>query len=59
MVLYFITRNKNKFSEVKAIPPIVEQLNIDMPEIQGIDAKEIIMAKLLAALDYKKEGVHC
>ena len=55
MVLYFITGNKNKFSEVKAIIPIVEQLDIDLPEIQALDAKEIIRAKLLAALDYKKE----
>src|SRR3989344_3037363 len=55
MVLYFITGNKNKFSEVKAIIPIVEQLDIDLPEIQALDAKEIIRAKLLGALDYKKE----
>ncbi len=54
MALYFITGNKNKFSEVKAIIPNVEQLDIDLPEIQDIDAKKIISAKLLEALNYKQ-----
>jgi len=54
MTLYFITGNKNKFSEVKAIIPNVEQLDIDLPEIQDIDAKKIIRAKLLEALNYKQ-----
>jgi len=54
MTLYFITGNKNKFSEVKAIIPNVEQLDIDLPEIQEIDAKKIIRAKLLEALNYKQ-----
>jgi len=54
MTLYFITGNKNKFAEVNAILPNVEQLNIDLPEIQDIDAKEIIKAKLLEALNHKQ-----
>jgi inosine triphosphate pyrophosphatase len=54
MALYFITGNKNKFSEVSAILPNVEQLDIDLPEIQNIDAKEIIRAKLLEVLNYKQ-----
>lgn len=54
MALYFITGNKNKFAEVSAILPNVEQLDIDLPEIQDIDAKEIIKAKLLEALNYKQ-----
>lgn len=54
MKLYFITGNKNKFEEVKSILPEVEQFDIDLPEIQGIDAKEIIKAKLLEALKYKE-----
>lgn len=53
MVLYFITGNKNKFEEVKLILPDVEQLDIDLPEIQESDAKEIIKAKLLEALNHK------
>ena len=53
MNLYFITGNKNKFEEVKSILPNVEQLDIDLPEIQDIDAKVIIKAKLLEALKHK------
>jgi len=54
MTLYFITGNKNKFKEVKAIIPNVKQIDIELPEIQEIDAKKIIKAKLLEALNYKK-----
>ena len=53
MALYFITGNKNKFEEVKAILGNIEQLDIDLPEIQDIDAKNIIRAKLLEALSHK------
>jgi len=53
MNLYFITGNKNKFEEVKSILPNVEQLDINLPEIQDIDAKNIIKAKLLEALKHK------
>ena len=56
MTIYFITGNKNKFKEVKAILPEVEQLNIDLPEIQEIDAQEIIKAKLEAALEHHDGG---
>lgn len=52
MPLYFITSNPNKLQEVKAILPEVEQLDIDLPEIQHIDAKEIIKAKLKEALNH-------
>ncbi|OGY78804.1 MAG: hypothetical protein A3B74_03365 [Candidatus Kerfeldbacteria bacterium RIFCSPHIGHO2_02_FULL_42_14] len=34
--------------------PNIEQLDIDLPEIQDIDAKVIIKEKLLAALKYKQ-----
>ena len=51
-MLYFITGNKNKFAEVKAILPEVKQLDIDLPEIQDIDPHKIIKAKLQAAFDH-------
>lgn len=54
MALYFITGNKNKISEVSAILPNVEQLDIDLPEVQDIDIKEIIKAKLLEALNHEQ-----
>ena len=54
MTLYFVTGNKNKLSEVKAIFDNVEQLDIDLPEIQDMDAKNIIRAKLIEALNHKE-----
>ncbi len=54
MNLYFITGNENKFSEVQSILDNVKRLDIDLPEIQDIDAKNIIKAKLLEALKHKK-----
>lgn len=54
MGLYFLTGNKNKFEEVKAVLGDVEQLDIDLPEIQEIDAKEIIKAKLDEAFNHQK-----
>lgn len=50
--IYFITGNKNKFEEAKAIINELEQLDIDLPEIQSIDPKEIIEAKLREALHH-------
>jgi len=54
MVLYFITGSKNKLNEAKSVIPIVEQLDIDLPEIQDVDARKIIKAKLLEALNHRK-----
>lgn len=54
MTLYFITGNKNKFDEVRAILSNVEQLDIDLPEIQDRDAKNIIRAKLGEAFNYQE-----
>ena len=53
-MIYFITGNKNKLREVKLVLPNVEQLDIDLPEIQEVDAKEIIRNKLLEALNHTK-----
>jgi len=54
MKLYFITGNKDKFEEVGSILTNIEQLDIDLPEIQEIDAKVIIKTKLLQALNHKE-----
>lgn len=48
-MLYFITGNKKKLAEVQLILPQVEQLDIDLPEIQELDPKKVIEAKLAAA----------
>ncbi len=50
MAIFFITGNKNKLAEVQAMIPNVEQLELDLPELQEIDAHEIIKAKLQEAL---------
>jgi len=54
MSLYFITGNANKFEEVKLMLSDIEQMDIDLPEIQEIDTKEIIKSKLLEASAHHK-----
>jgi len=54
MPLYFITGNKNKFNEVKSVLPDIEHLDMDLPEIQDIDAHKVVKAKLLSAFEHKK-----
>jgi non-canonical purine NTP pyrophosphatase (RdgB/HAM1 family) len=54
MEIYFITGNKNKFEEAKSVIPELQQLDIDLPEIQEIDAKTIIKAKLAEAFRHKQ-----
>lgn len=56
MPLSFITGNPGKFREAQAIIPDLRQLDIDLPEIQDIDAKRIIAAKLSAAFKYRGSG---
>ena len=48
-MFYFITSNKGKFEEVRAILSEIEQLDIDLLEMQEIDAHAVIRAKLEAA----------
>jgi len=53
-MIYFITGNENKFKEVKEyLKEDIEQINIDLPEIQSIDSKEVIKAKLIEALKHR------
>lgn len=54
MALYFLTGNANKFQEAQSILGELAQLDIDLPEIQGIDAREVIKAKLLEALNHQQ-----
>lgn len=55
-MIYFITGSKNKFSEVQSILGEVEQFDIDLLEIQEIDARELIKYKLREALNHKQEN---
>ena len=53
--LTFITGNKDKFSEVQSLLGMpLYQLDLDLPELQSLDAKEIVRHKLLTAEEYAK-----
>lgn len=52
--LNFITGSKSKFAEVQKIIPYIQHIDLDLPEIQEIDPKKIIAAKLTVAYNYKK-----
>lgn len=54
MALYFITGSAGKFSEAKAILGDIEWLNEELPEIQEIDARKIIAAKLDTAREMRE-----
>jgi len=47
--IIFITGNKGKLKEAKSIVPVIVGRDIDLPEIQEVDAKKVIEAKLKEA----------
>ncbi len=51
--IYFITGNKDKLREVRALIPAVRGIDMDVVEIQEIDAHKIIAAKLAEAQRYQ------
>lgn len=53
MALYFVTNNKNKYLEIKKSIPRIKQLEINLPEIQEIDARTVLETKLLEAFKYQ------
>jgi non-canonical purine NTP pyrophosphatase (RdgB/HAM1 family) len=53
-MLYFVTGNPGKLAEIKSLLPEVEQLDIDLMEIQDIDARNIIREKLTEARRHQK-----
>lgn len=53
-IITFITGNKGKLEEAKAIIPEIEGKNIDLAEIQEINAERVIKHKLLEAYKYHK-----
>lgn len=54
MAIYFITGSKDKFEEMQAIVGSLEHLEMDLPEIQELDAHKIIEAKLVEARKHKQ-----
>lgn len=55
MKLDFISGNQHKFEELRAVLPMLEMKSIDLPEIQEIDPKLIISAKLDKAMKHTSE----
>lgn len=53
MTLFFVTGNHDKFAEVQSILPGVQQIEVDLPEIQDLDARNIIREKLSVARRYR------
>ena len=53
-MLYFITSNRNKFSEAQSVIPELSQLEINLPEIQEMDPQIIVKAKLEEARKHHK-----
>jgi non-canonical purine NTP pyrophosphatase (RdgB/HAM1 family) len=49
MAIRFITGNKGKFAESVGIIPDLEQVDIDLAEIQSLDARKIVEHKLQEA----------
>lgn len=57
MKVFFITGNQHKAEEVRTLIPAIQQLDIDLPEIQSLDPKEIITAKLIEARKHHTETI--
>lgn len=57
MDIFFITGNKHKAEEVQSLIPAMQQLDIDLPEIQSLDPKEIIEAKLVEAQKHHEGAI--
>ena len=52
MALYFITGNAHKVRDMKVTLPDIDQLDIELPELQDVDPRNIISAKLHAAFEH-------
>ncbi len=53
MNIFFITRNKDKLRKIQALLPEVQGIDMDLTEIQELDAHKIIAAKLAEAHCYQ------
>ncbi|GHO59267.1 non-canonical purine NTP pyrophosphatase [Ktedonobacter robiniae] len=50
--ILFVTGNKDKLREVSELIPAVQGIDVDLPEIQELDAHKVIAAKLVEAQKY-------
>ncbi len=54
MEIAYITGNEMKFNEAKQILSNINWVKADLPEIQSLDPKEVIMAKVKEAMEYRR-----
>lgn len=54
--LLFVTGNRHKVAELRAVLPGLSQAELDLPEIQAVDSREVIGAKLIVARKHFPEG---
>ena len=59
MTLHFITGNAGKLEEAKAILGDVDNVDLDLPEIQETDPKEVIGEKLKEAIKVREGEFFC
>ena len=45
----FVTSNQGKVDELQSVLPLISRVDIDLPEIQAIDSREVIAVKLTEA----------
>lgn len=53
-MIHFITGNKGKLDEARAILGEVDSFDVDLPEVQEVDPHKIIKEKLREAQNHKK-----
>lgn len=52
--LILLTGNQGKYNEFRALLPGLRRMELDLPEIQSLDVKEIIAAKIAEAFRHMK-----
>ncbi|MFH1511430.1 MAG: non-canonical purine NTP pyrophosphatase [Candidatus Woesearchaeota archaeon] len=57
MTLFFVTCNSNKLLEARMMIPGLEHLALDLPEIQELDLKRVVEAKLIEARKHTQEDI--
>lgn len=55
--LQFITSSAKKYEEIREIIPYIKQMKLELPEIQSIDARAIIEAKLNEARKHTEKKI--
>lgn len=54
--LCLISGNSHKFDELRSVIRNLVQVNIDLPEVQGVDSRDVISAKLTEARKHFSKG---